>query len=373
MRTVDIKYMIPIKIQRILVVLLAGFSSVIFSRETSLNKPAVQAPPRTVASFNQGQEGNEIDEKIDNYFKNRIGTGKEDLDQKKLTRLFGDDSEIIETENTNVISLANRGRLDYMSSYRIVTGDTIYKVAKKTGLTPAKIIKHNPELKKRPLYIGEEIIIVKKNYNNISSKSQKRVTYHRIKKGEFLSHIAKRYRVSLKSIYKSNRLNSKSTIRVGQKIKIVRRGKRPPRGYHYVASFKWPVRGVITSSYGRRSNPFTRSRQYHKGIDIGAKIGSTFMATKDGVVILSARMGGYGNCIFIRHVNGFVSVYGHNKLNLVKVGDVVKKGQIIGEVGRTGTATGPHLHFEIRKWKKPLNPILALRYKELAPRKVAGR
>lgn len=331
-----------------------------------LRRTAIEPPRATLASLQQINEGDEIDREINRYFQRVMGNPEKDLDRRKLANLFGESKD--EREQSSVqISLANRGRLDYMTSYRVKRGDTIWGIGRRMRIKPVLIVKHNPELKKRPLYIGEEILIVRKeSARPVRSVRRSTTKYYKVRRGDSLSKIAHRQKVSVSNLRKWNHLKKKNLIMIGQRLKIVRHSKRLPRGYQYVASFHWPLRGVITSGFGRRRNPFTgRVGSNHKGLDIGASIGTPFRSARDGVVILSSRMGGYGNCIFIRHTNGFVTVYAHNKLNKVKVGDVVKKGQILGQVGRTGTATGPHLHFEVRKWKRPINPIAALGMREL--------
>ncbi len=114
----------------------------------------------------------------------------------------------------------------------------------------------------------------------------------------------------------------------------------------------------ISSNYGYRVDPFTEKRKYHSGIDLAANRGTHVHASGKGKVIYAAySYGGYGNLIKIDHGDGFVSFYAH--LNKIKVskGDTVERGQFIGEVGSTGRSTGPHLHYEIQKEGKPINPV----------------
>ncbi|MGE4233263.1 MAG: M23 family metallopeptidase [Bacteriovoracia bacterium] len=130
--------------------------------------------------------------------------------------------------------------------------------------------------------------------------------------------------------------------------------------------FSWPLRtGSISSFYG------SRRRDFHDGIDIRARKGTPVYSAKAGEVIYSARrIRGYGNMIVIRHENGFSTVYAHNSKNLVKLGDSVKDGQKIALVGRTGRATGPHLHFEVRRGQLAEDP---LSYLPKVDRVMAGR
>lgn len=117
-----------------------------------------------------------------------------------------------------------------------------------------------------------------------------------------------------------------------------------------------PTEGRITSGYGYRRNPFGRGREFHKGIDIANKSGTKIKAAGSGVVTYAGYYGGYGKVIIISHGYGYQSIYGHNKKLFVKVGQHVKKGEVIAEMGNTGKSTGPHLHFEIRYYGKPVNP-----------------
>lgn len=119
----------------------------------------------------------------------------------------------------------------------------------------------------------------------------------------------------------------------------------------------WPVSGDITSYFGYRIHPILKKRKYHSGLDIAALMGTPIAASDTGVVIFSARNGGYGLMITIDHGAGISTVYAHCSRLLVKKGQKVTKGEIIGKVGSTGLSTGPHLHFEVRKDGVPVNPL----------------
>ncbi len=118
----------------------------------------------------------------------------------------------------------------------------------------------------------------------------------------------------------------------------------------------WPTRGWITSGFGYRIYPFTGETKFHEGIDISTRIGTDVYATADGIVTETSYDITYGNNIVIDHGFGFVTRYGHLSRIDVKAGDVVKRGQKIGEVGNTGFSTGPHLHYEVRINGVPVNP-----------------
>ena len=118
----------------------------------------------------------------------------------------------------------------------------------------------------------------------------------------------------------------------------------------------WPTRGWVTSGFGFRKSPFTGLREKHEGWDIAARNGAPVLTTADGVVVVEGREYGYGNLVEIDHGYGLVTRYGHNSKHLVKVGDRVKRGQVIALVGNTGRSTGPHLHYEVLLNGVPANP-----------------
>ncbi|HEY1406868.1 MAG TPA: M23 family metallopeptidase, partial [Spirochaetota bacterium] len=126
-------------------------------------------------------------------------------------------------------------------------------------------------------------------------------------------------------------------------------------------SFMWPLHGRITSGFGNRPDPFSGKRSFHNGVDISAEQGTPVKACADGEVIYSGWKEGYGNLVVVKHINGYVSVYGHNSVLKKEEGDIVKKGDVISLSGMTGAVTGAHLHFEIQKYQTPLNPIRMLK------------
>lgn len=115
-------------------------------------------------------------------------------------------------------------------------------------------------------------------------------------------------------------------------------------------------RGWISSYYGTRTNPFTGKLQFHKGMDFAGKSGADVLAVAGGVVTWSGKRYGYGNLVEINHGNGYITRYAHNKEQLVDVGTTVKKGQVIAKMGSTGRSTGPHVHFEVLKNGRQINP-----------------
>jgi len=118
----------------------------------------------------------------------------------------------------------------------------------------------------------------------------------------------------------------------------------------------WPTSGEVTSRFGWRNSPWGGGGDWHPGIDIANSIGTPIVATADGEVVQSEWCGGYGNMVQLNHGNGIATIYGHNSQLLVSVGQVVKKGQVIAQLGSTGNSTGPHVHYEVRVNGTPVNP-----------------
>ncbi|MGE5028252.1 MAG: M23 family metallopeptidase [Betaproteobacteria bacterium] len=114
--------------------------------------------------------------------------------------------------------------------------------------------------------------------------------------------------------------------------------------------------GWYSSNFGWRIDPFTGQKAFHEGVDFMADPGTPIFSAGGGIVVYADSYAGYGNMIEIDHGNGLISRYAHTSKIVVKVGDVVMKGQKIGEVGTTGRSTGPHLHFEVRHQGAPQNP-----------------
>ena len=121
----------------------------------------------------------------------------------------------------------------------------------------------------------------------------------------------------------------------------------------------WPTRGYLTSVFGYRRDPFTGRRAFHKGIDISAPIGQKVHVTAKGIVVKTGYLRrSYGKYVMVNHGFGFTTVYGHLSRVLVKPGQRVKRGDVIGFVGNTGKSTAPHLHYEVRVYGRAVNPLL---------------
>jgi len=225
---------------------------------------------------------------------------------------------------------------------------------------------------------------------------------HTVAPGDTMIRIAKRYNVPLKELAKVNRIEPHAQVKMGDRLVIPGRtaSSKPPalaakpapaptqpqskvaaapatkvasaepqhtaRAVSPTAnvedaakasassspSFRWPVRGRIIAGFGPKPNG-----QQNDGINLSVPEGTPIKAAEDGVVAYSGNeLKGYGNLVLIRHPNGFVTAYAHASELLVKRGDAIKRGQIIGKAGQTGTVSSPQVHFEIRKGSSPVDP-----------------
>lgn len=195
--------------------------------------------------------------------------------------------------------------------------------------------------------------------------------YHNVGRGETLWRICYTYGVDVQDVAELNNIKDPAEIKAGSNVFIPGASKvKKVKPYVVPASldkgdagkitiekdrFLWPVKGEVVSVFGIRNG--TR----HDGVDIRAEEGAPIYAADGGKVLYSkSGMRGYGNLIIIEHNDDFFTVYAHNKDNLVKEGDNVTRGEVIGKVGDTGNASGPHLHFEVRRGKTVRNPLFFL-------------
>jgi murein DD-endopeptidase MepM/ murein hydrolase activator NlpD len=202
--------------------------------------------------------------------------------------------------------------------------------------------------------------------------------YHTVQRGENLFRIGKAYDVTYQELARINRIQDPGQVRVGDRIFIPGAARQLPVEVITPATVSlkptippeprdgpqpgivWPVSGSVSSGFGRRGASF------HDGVDILAPEGAPIRAVESGEVVFSDELRGYGNMVIIRHAGGIVSVYAHNRTNRVAEGRTVAKGEVIAEVGSTGRASAPHLHFEIRRDNVAEDPLLYLRGTQLA-------
>jgi murein DD-endopeptidase MepM/ murein hydrolase activator NlpD len=194
-----------------------------------------------------------------------------------------------------------------------------------------------------------------------------------VRRGENLFRISHYYQVSVSSILEANQIRDERLVEIGERLWIPEARRSPP-GYALLPPpassgearerarndaildgnlhFIWPLRGRLTAGFGFRNG------RRHQGIDLAAKPGTLIRASEAGRVIYSGNgLGAYGNVVIVRHGQHYATVYAHNRKNRVRKGAFVDKGEVVAEVGQTGNATGPHLHFEIRRDEQACDPV----------------
>lgn len=192
-----------------------------------------------------------------------------------------------------------------------------------------------------------------------------RIVQHTVKNGENIATIARQYKTSITNILAHNKL-SNSALKSGQQVsvpvdkKYYRVMQVTSRKADVSTRMSMPVRGRLSDSYGWRKHPVYRKRLFHAGIDISAPRGSQISAAMAGTVVYAGWLSGYGKLVVVRHANGLSTRYGHCSSIRVRKGQTVKAGQSIAAVGATGVATGNHLHFEVRRNGRTVNPSTLL-------------
>jgi len=200
-----------------------------------------------------------------------------------------------------------------------------------------------------------------------AARAGRSVALHTVAPGETLWRISKRYGTTVDAIMAENGISDVRTVATGTRLRVPVSGgsdlsrrddartyaSRDPRGtIGGRPHFGWPVDGEIISRFGYRHG------QHHDGIDIRAPKGTRVYAAEAGRVIhADATLEGYGKMIVIKHTGHLYTVYAHNSKLLVHAGEFVEKGEAIAEVGESGNATTPHLHFEIRTDQVPRDPL----------------
>lgn len=184
---------------------------------------------------------------------------------------------------------------------------------------------------------------------------------HVVAPGDTLYHVAQEYDVSTSRLIAANHLADSDQLYPGQVLVIPGAFSAASLGItdfavpHADRQFAWPlVAGVVSSPFGIRHGVM------HDGVDLAAPSGTPVHAADSGRVLFAGRLHGYGNVIILQHSGAYVTVYGHNRRNLVVEGESVVRGQEIAELGSTGRASGPNLHFEVRYANHPQNPLAYL-------------
>jgi murein DD-endopeptidase MepM/ murein hydrolase activator NlpD len=292
----------------------------------------------------------------------------------------------VETPSWNPSTVERNARQVDGSRYIVRSGDTLYRIGNETGAGAEAIARTNGLTSPYPLRAGTALVIPGG-------------LYHRVAAGETGIAIARAYSADWTEVVGLNALAAPYALRSGQYLRlpdgvslsqpevgtptnrpgsfalniddivtgsqpaVPAPGAPPPRGFAPVSSpaklagtFGWPLLGTMLSRFGSQGGG-----KVNDGVDIGAPVGSPVKSASDGVVVYSGNeIGVYGGLVLVDHGSGWISAYGHLSRLDVKRGDRVTRGQSLGGVGETGYVDRPQLHFELRKDRKPVDPLTQL-------------
>jgi len=301
------------------------------------------------------------------------------LSEKQLLLIPNDSSAVEATleqvlvRKARVVAAREKVLPIKITAYVVAEGDSLWSIANSQNLEIDTLYGCNDL--KNPNMIRPGATLRIPNQDGI---------FHKIKGGDTLASVAKKYGIAADRIREANGDAALTPFTAGKEIFLP--GARPeaaeapdssstttrsgassakttssPKVSSSSRNYRWPVAGKINSPFGWRRHPVTRRRDFHTGIDIKASRGSRIHAARAGRVEYSGWMGGYGKVVVIDHGDGHSTLYAHCNALSVRKGQSITQGQAIATVGTTGRTTGPHLHFEIRRGKSPVNPLGLLR------------
>lgn len=264
------------------------------------------------------------------------------------------------------------------STYLVKKGDTFNAIAYSLGMYPNELSILNPDVMVDKIWVDQELIIQEAvpflSVQNVTDETYEQDIPSPVEYIETPDLYVGETKVKEQGEDGLERVNARVTyvngVEVEREVLTSETLKEPTTTYSYTGTtprpvtasngyFIWPVRGTITSNFGGR-NLWGRY-DFHLGLDIACRTGTSIKAADGGTVIKAGWSGSYGNLVAIRHDNGYVTYYAHNSSLLVSVGQKVYQGQIIARAGATGNASGPHCHFEVRINGTSVNPRNYLR------------
>jgi len=244
-----------------------------------------------------------------------------------------------------------------VSKHSVKEGESLWSIAKKYDIEVETLIYFN-NLKTPKISVGQTL-----NVPNMDG------ILETVKKGDTIKTIAKRFNVKAEKIVEVNRLvSSAAQLKINSKIfvpgdkpkqlvKLAARAIVAERKRKIGVSFIWPTAvKSISSPFGWRIHPIFNRRIFHQGIDIVGTVGTKIYSAEEGRVYFRGFINGYGLVLIIKHKNNYSTVYTHLSKYEVKLNEWVEQGELIAQMGNTGRVTGPHLHFEIRHFDKPIDP-----------------
>jgi murein DD-endopeptidase MepM/ murein hydrolase activator NlpD len=233
--------------------------------------------------------------------------------------------------------------------YRLKQNENFWKILSQTSLNIDTLSAINSLPSPIDVSPGKEIFVC--NMRGI---------IYKVNKNDNIDNISKKYNIEKEYICKVNKI---SNGQINKEYLFIPSGELSniERSLFLGVGFASPLKQYTrTSAFGTRIDPFNKKFGFHPGLDLACPVGSEVVAARNGRVTFAGFQGGYGLLLIIKHEHGYSSYYGHLKKILIKEGDVVERGVLIGISGDSGRSTGPHLHFEVRKETRPVNPGVLL-------------
>lgn len=233
--------------------------------------------------------------------------------------------------------------------YNVARTDNFWKLLARTSLDIDTLMTVNGLSSPRDIH--QKKVIFFPNLRGIIFNNKKLLT---------IEQLAKKFQVGMSYIKKIN------GIEKTRQYLFIPCGKvtNLERSLFLGTGFASPIfTGRKSSGFGRRIDPINKKVAFHSGMDIACRVGTPVKAARRGQVVFTGTRGGYGKLIILKHTHDYYSYYGHLSRIKVKEGSVIERGSQIGLSGNTGRTTGPHLHFEVRKRSKPVNPGFFLKYR----------
>ena len=262
-------------------------------------------------------------------------------------------------------------------TYKVVSGDSFYRIAMEHDLTVSALRNLNPGYSATGLHPGDVLLISNAvpflTVLNVERQAYVEDVPYGVEYVDDPDMYQGDYRVISKGVYGKADVTANVTYINGQEsdrqivasatlsepiAEVQARGTKPRPTWYPTGSFRWPTSGVITSYFGYRDAPTSGASYNHGALDIGNRIGTPIYAADGGTVTYAGWYSGYGYTVEITHNNtGFVTLYAHCNALYVSAGDKVYKGEQIAAMGSTGISTGSHLHFEMRKNGTKVDPL----------------
>ena len=266
------------------------------------------------------------------------------------------------------------------SSHTIAPGDTLWKISQDAGIGVEALAAANHLTPAVTLHTGQVLLVP----SGDAAFPKSTASRHEVAPGETLWAISRASGLRVETLAAANNISLDAVLRPGQMLIVPSpsdrgtarsarvRGSLAPDpqaevpGELFADTFgdlAQPSEGMITSRFGWRVHPIFGTREFHTGLDIANRVGTPVRAAEGGIVRFVGWMGGYGRLIVLTHANGLETSYSHLSAMLVRLGQRVARGEVVGRMGSTGWSTGPHLFFEVRRNGVALDPVPFLQRK----------